>query len=158
METLEILSDYELERNKPLPNTTHSVLQSNLVFELRQKSFNQFRILSELALDTVPNGSTPDLVIYPYFEVDFGAEYPSRRSDPPLLTIEIQSPSQSLDEMVDKANVYFAFGVKSCWIVQPRIKAILVFSQPNQYNFYQDGDLLKDPNLNIELNLSHVFA
>lgn len=119
-------------------------------------------MLSELTLDTPPRGSTPDVVVYPYFDVDFTLEYPARRSDPPLVTIEItglpsRSPSQSLDEMVDKANAYFAFGVKSCWIVQPQIKAVFVFDQPNHYQFFHDNDTLKDPVSGIELSLSAVF-
>lgn len=36
----------------------------------------------------------------------------AKRSDPPLVCIEIQSPSQSTEEMVDKTAVYFRFGVK----------------------------------------------
>ncbi|GAA4406486.1 hypothetical protein GCM10023187_25980 [Nibrella viscosa] len=151
------LSQYELERGKPMPNTTHSIIQSNLIVALKNLYKQQYRILSELTLDTPPNGSTPDVVIYPYFDADFTIEYPARRSDPPLVTIEIQSPSQSLDEMIDKANIYFEFGVKSCWIVQPRIKAIFVFDQPNHYHFFHYDDILRDPNLNIELPLSTIF-
>ena len=155
--TVDQLSQYELERGKPMPNTTHSIIQSNLVVELRRRYQRQYRILSELTLDTPPKGSTPDVVIYPYFEVDFTAEYPAKRSDAPFVTIEIQSPSQSLDEMVDKANVYFEFGVKSCWIVQPRIKAVFVFDRANHYQFFHYDDTLHDPNLSIELALSVIF-
>lgn len=155
---VEQLSAYEIERGKPIPNTTHAIIQSNLVFELRKKYSKEFRSLSELTLDTLPNGSTPDVVIYPFFEVDFSTEYPSKRTDPPLITIEIQSPSQSLDEMLDKANVYFQFGVKSCWIVQPRVKGIFVFDRPNHYQFFHHDDTLKDPNFDIELSLTAIFA
>lgn len=155
--TLEQISDYEPERNKPMPTTPHAIIQSNLVFELRSRYPGQYRALSELTLDTPPNGSTPDVVVYPFFEADFTQEYPARRTDAPLLTVEIQPPSQSLDEMVDKANVCFAFGVKSCWIVQPRIKGIFVFSEPNQCQFFHHNDTLKDPHFDIELNLSTVF-
>ena len=141
-----------------MSNTTHAIIQSNLVFELRRKYSQAFRTLSELTLDTPPNGSTPDVLIYPFFEVDFAAEYPSKRTDAPLVTIEIQSPSQSLDEMVDKAAVYFQFGVKSCWIIQPRVKGIFVFDRLNHYQYFHHDDTLKDPNLDLELSLSTIFA
>jgi Uma2 family endonuclease len=156
--TLEHIPDYELERGKPMPTTPHAIIQSNLVFELRSRYCRQYRILSELTLDTPPNGSTPDVVIYPYFDADFTKDYPAKRPDAPLVTVEIQSPSQSLDEMVDKANVYFAFGVTSCWVVQPRVEGVFVFTQPNQYQFFHHDDILRDPNLGIELNLGEVFA
>lgn len=154
----EQISEYERERGKPMPTTPHAIIQSNLVFELRTRYRQQYRILSELTLDTPPNGSTPDVVIYPFFAADFTKEYPARRTDAPLITVEIQSPSQSLDEMVDKANMYFAFGVKSCWIVQPRIEGIFVFGQPNQYQFFHHDDTLKDSHFEIELSLSDVFV
>lgn len=158
MEALvEQLSQYEIERGKPMPNTPHSIIQSNLVFELKSQYRRQYRAMSELTLNTLPNGSTPDVAVYPYFEVDFSAEYPAKRSDAPLICIEIQSPSQSLDEMVDKVNIYFEFGVTSCWVVQPRIKAIIVFDRPNHYHFFHYDDTLRDPNLGIELSLPLIF-
>lgn len=156
--SIEQLSEYELERGKPMPTTPHAIIQSNLVFEFRIHYPQQYRALSELTLDTPPNGSTPDVVVYPFFEVDFTKDYPARRTDAPLITVEIQSPSQSLDEMVDKANVYFNFGVKSCWIVQPRIEGVFVYDQPNRYQFFHHDDILQDPNFPIEINLAAIFS
>ena len=158
MEAVLDVSEYERERGKPMPNTTHAIIQSNLVFELRSRYNEQYRALSELTLDTPPNGSTPDVVIYPFFEADFTKEYPARRSDAPLVTVEIQSPSQSLDEMVDKAEIYFEFGAKSCWIIQPRIEGIFVFDQPNHYQFFHHDDVLVDPNFDIKLSLAAIFS
>lgn len=109
-------------------------------------------------MDTQPQASTPDLVVYPLQFIDFSVEIPARQPRTPLVAIEIQSPSQSLAEMVDKTDVYFAFGVKSCWIVQPRMKAIFVFSRHDQYQFFHYNDLLIDPNFNIELQLRNIFV
>ena len=160
METLELkqLSDYERERNKPKPNLYHGLIQANLSFELKTAYRQRYLVASEVTLDTQPQGSTPDLVLYPAQTIDMGIEIPARQTAPPLLTVEIQSPSQSLDEMVDKANVYFGFGTASCWIVQPRIKAILVFTRPDQYSFFHHDDRLHDSNLNIDLDLSAIFS
>ena len=63
-----------------------------------------------------------------------------------------------MDEMVDKANVYFAFGVKSCWIVQPRIEGVFVYDQPDRYKFFHHDDILQDSNFNIVINLAAVFS
>ncbi|MBC7919712.1 MAG: Uma2 family endonuclease [Ferruginibacter sp.] len=79
MKTTELLSDYELERGKPLPNTL------------------------------------------------------AKRSDAPLLCVEIQSFSQSPEEMIEKVARYFAFGVKYCWVVVPSLQAVLVYDQPSHY-------------------------
>ena len=158
METLELtqLSDYELERGKPMPNLTHGAIQMNLGFELKLKYGSNYRIASEVALATVPDGTTPDIVVYPKKELNFINEA-ARQAEAPLLTIEIQSPSQSNDEMIDKAGLYFAFGVKSSWVVFPAMKGVAVYSAPGTYRFFHGDDTLKDPNLNIEVDLKKVF-
>jgi Uma2 family endonuclease len=150
------LSAYEIERNKHSPTLIHGALQFNIGFELKVKYPNQFRIASEVTLDTQPTGSTPDLVLYPAGELDFKND-PSRRTDAPLLTIEIQSASQSMKDMVDKLEPYFYFGVKSCWIVVPEIRGVLVYDSPFSYTFFHDKAAVKDAVLDIEINLEEVF-
>ena len=149
-------SDYERERGKPMPTLIHGAIQFNIGFELKMKYPNQFRIASEVTLDTKPDGSTPDLVLYPFRELDFKND-PSRRTDAPLLIIEIQSPSQSTKDMVSKLEPYFYFGVKSCWIVVPDLQAILVYDSPFNYAFFHHAEVLNDPNLNIEISLPEIF-
>ncbi|GAA4410546.1 hypothetical protein GCM10023187_35270 [Nibrella viscosa] len=151
------LSAYELERSKPMPNLTHGSIQANLVFELKTAYRNQFRIASEVTLATQPDGSTPDVVAYPLIPLGFGDE-PARRTDAPLLCIEIQSPSQSLEQMVEKTTIYFSFGVRSCWIVVPAVKGVFVYDQPGHYQFFHEPGMLHDAILDIKLDLPAVFA
>ena len=153
---LEDISGYELERNKPMPTLIHGAIQANLTFELKLNYGAQFRVASEVLLDTQPTGSTPDVVLYPLAALDFKHD-PSRRTDAPLLTIEIQSASQSTDEMVDKLEPYFYFGVQSCWIVIPKLQAILVYDSPFHYTFFHGDDTLKDAKLGVEIYLKKIF-
>ena len=44
------ISDYELERGKPVPSVNHSAVQANTVFELKTHCRGQFRFMSELTL------------------------------------------------------------------------------------------------------------
>ena len=155
--TLETLSAYEIERGKPMPDTIHAAIQTNLGFELRTKYREQFRILSELSLATMPDGTTPDLALYPAFMLDYDHRQ-ARRTDPPLLCIEIQSPSQSPEEMVAKTEVYFRFGVQACWIVQPAMQCVFVYEQPGRFKVFYGDDVLRDEKLGIELPLAAVFA
>jgi Uma2 family endonuclease len=150
------LSDYEIERGKPMPDTIHAAIQSNLSFELKAHYRTKFRVLSELSLATVPDGTTPDIAIYPYFSLDYDHRT-AKRSDPPLACIEIQSPSQSNEEMVAKTGIYFNFGVKSCWIVVPAMRGIFVYDQPGRFYFFHGTDTLHDPNLDIDLPLADIF-
>lgn len=157
METTVFPSGYEPERGKPLPTLTHGAIQMNLGFELKLNYGSLYRIASEVALATVPDGTTPDVVVYPARPLTFINE-PARQADAPLLTVEIQSPSQGLDEMVDKTSRYFAFGVKSCWVAFPALKGIAVYSAPGVYDFFHGDDLLNDKNLNIEIDLKKIFV
>ncbi len=150
------LSAYEIERNKPMPTLLHGAIQSNLVFEIRLKYQNQFRIASEVLLDTQPFGSTPDVILYPSGDLDFQND-PSRRTDAPLLSIEIQSASQSTKDMTSKLEPYFSFGIKSCWIVAPDFKAVFVYSSPYHYDFFHEKDIVKDSILGIEISVEKIF-
>lgn len=159
--TVDQLSDYELERGKPMPDTIHAAIQANLIFELKSRYRDTYRCLSELSLATVPDGTTPDLAIYPAFTLDY-EHRTAKRTDAPLACVEItgpplRSPSQSNEEMVDKTGVYFNFGVRSCWIVVPAMKGVFVYDRPGHYEFFHGDDTLRDPNTNIEIPLSLVF-
>jgi Uma2 family endonuclease len=157
MEITVVPSPYERERGKPMPNLTHGAIQANVIFELKLNYGASCRIASEVALATVPDGTTPDVVVYPARPLNFVNES-VRQPDAPLLTVEIQSPSQSNDEMVDKTLQYFAFGVQSCWVVFPALKGVAVYSAPGVYDFFHGDDVLKDPNLAIEIDLKKIFA
>jgi Uma2 family endonuclease len=151
------VSDYELERNKPMPNLTHGSLQMNLGFELKLNYGSQFRIASEVALATTPDVTTPDIVVYSKRPLNFVNET-ARQTDAPLLAIEIQSPSQSNEDMIGKTYQYFNFGVQSCWIVFPAMKAVAVYSDPINYTFFREHDILKDSNLDLEIDLEKIFV
>ena len=58
-----------------------------------------------------------------------------RRTDALLAAIEIMSPRQALQDLIDKTEVYFPFGVKSCWLVFSAMKAIAVYHQSGKYDF-----------------------
>lgn len=150
------MTPYELERGKPMPDLIHGAVQANLSFELKLRYRADYRIASEVALATAPVGTTPDLIIYPALALDYEHREP-RRADPPLCCVEIQSPSQSPEEMVEKVNLYFQFGVRSCWIVQPAMHGIFVYDRPGHYRFFHGEDLLRDEQLSIELPLASVF-
>jgi len=59
--------------------------------------------------------------------------------------------------LTDKAEAYFAHGVKSCWLVLLPLANIHVFSAPGEYEVYQGHQTLQDRVLNISLPLQAVF-
>lgn len=140
-----------------MPNLVHGLIQANLVFELKTRYRSEYHIASEVSLATLPDGSTPDVVVYPNFVLDYQNQ-PAKRSDAPLVCIEIQSPSQSNEEMVAKTQLYFQFGVKSCWIVLPSLRAVMVFDRLGHYVFFYEDDTLRDPTVNFEIPLTAIFC
>ena len=152
------LTEYEIERNKPMPSLNHAVLQSNIVFELRTLLRKQYTILSEISI-IMPEkpDAVPDIAIYPKLEIDF-LEDKVAMSEFPLTTIEILSPAQTEGELLAKAQRYFAAGVKSCWIVLPLFKAVAVFSSADKSKVFTEEMTLIDQVTDIQLPLSEVFA
>lgn len=149
------LSEYEIERNKPMPSLNHSSIQTNLIMELAPFR-RQFRVTSELSLDLSDWPSVPDICIYPAMPLNLKKDVITM-TEPPLCAIEIISPSQSVDELRAKAEKYFQHGVRSCWIVIPAFANIYVFSSPDEYEIFRATETLRDPNLDIAIPLKEVF-
>ena len=148
-------TDYETERGKPVPNRIHGAIQGQINFLLRLAYGQEYQFPSEVSLATIPP-TTPDICIYPQKKLDWRT-VSAKESEMPLTTIEILSPSQSLDELVAKAESnYFSEGVKSAWIVVPALKTIIVLL-PNEQKLYFTTGLLKDPATGIEIPVEKVF-
>ncbi|MEY4903719.1 MAG: hypothetical protein RLZZ292_1534, partial [Bacteroidota bacterium] len=136
MEAVLTLSDYEIERGKPMPSKNHSIIQLNLGAELRAHYKKKYRFLSEISLELEDWQSTPDLAIFPPMFVDTRHDE-IRLTDAPLGVIEILSPTQSMTELTDKAERYFEYGVKSVWIVIPTLDTVAVYSSPDEFTFFK---------------------
>lgn len=150
------IATYETERNKPMPSLNHGAIQANLIMEL--KPFRrQFRIASELSLELADWPSVPDICIFPKMPLDLRNDV-TAVSEAPLCAVEIISPSQSIDELVAKAEKYFEHGVRSCWIVIPTLGNVYVFSSPVDYRIFRDDEVLEDSVLGFSIPLSEVFS
>jgi Uma2 family endonuclease len=147
---------YELERHKPMPSKLHSITQTNLLVLITIKYSETYRPFSELSLRLDGWDSVPDIALYPKAEVDFNQDE-IQMTEPPLGAIEILSPTQSLQDLIDKAGKYFQVGVKSCWLVIPSLKNVYVFADRENYQMYKFGEELIDNKLNIQLTLTEVF-
>ncbi len=58
----------------------------------------------------------------------------------PDLAIEINSPSNSGDEVQGKIQEYFRAGVRQVWVVYPITRLIYVYSSPTTVQILQPGD------------------
>jgi Uma2 family endonuclease len=155
METQQTISDYERERGKPTPSKLHSVAQTNLLIQLANYR-PRLQALSELTLRLEGRDLTPDVSVYRDLEIDFTRDE-TQVTEPPLLAIEISSPTQGIQDLVDKARFLMEHGVESCWIVQPPLRTITVFTPDMESTTYSSGTVT-DPATDIEVDLDDVFS
>ena len=160
METLDFVqSDYELERGKPMPSWNHALLQSNLIFLLRLRYNQTHTFLSELSLrwEQADQKTVPDVTIYARPPHYLAADQITV-SEVPDTTIEILSPTQGLAELTDKVEYYLTAGVKSCWIVLPGFRSVVVSTELGVYQTFDQRETLHDPATGIELELAPLFS
>ncbi len=149
--------DYETERGKPMPSFNHSAIQVNAVMALASRYRTKYRFTSETSLELEGWGSTPDVLIFPPTPLNLKADK-IRVKESPLGIIEILSPTQSLNDLVDKADLYFENGVNSCWIIIPSMGGVAVYSAPGKYTFFNENDIARDQVLGLEVPVSELFA
>ncbi len=148
-------SAYELERGKPMPSKNHAILQGNLYFHLRQHLAARYQIVPEISL-ALAKEYIPDLALFTHLEYT-PVQDEVRVEAIPECVIEILSPSQSLNELVEKSNQYFTAGVRSYWLVLPEVSLILVYHEPGEHTVYTKRDKLRDEVLGVELDLRDIF-
>jgi Uma2 family endonuclease len=150
----EEISDYELERGKPMPSYGHSKAQLRLLLQIAE--FSDYISLPELNLDLQGYKAVPDIAV-------FGIKTLDEKSDaiwvtvPPLLTIEILSPKQALRTLFDKAKEYLARGVEEAWIVVPEIQTITVYSSKGKQQTFISGDV-RHQSTGINVNIERLFS
>ena len=139
-----------------MPSRNHSRAAHNLSVALAR--FNdRFSIHQQLSLDLAGWQAIPDLALFPKGALP--SDWLSDEDEvsvPPLLVIEILSPKQNLQPLIDKLREYARRGVKSCWLVEPATRVISVFPAAGGSRAYTDG-LLRDEIAGIELLVKDVF-
>lgn len=144
---------YEEERGKPMPSFHHGIVQMNLGIELARHPGH--RVVSEVALLLNGQGYTPDLCIYPDRKVDFRHDT-VKMKEPPLVAVEIFSPSQGSLEIMDKVETYLQAGVKSVWVVAPPLTSITIYTADGKQKGFLEGTVT-DPATGIQVQMEQVF-
>ena len=157
METLAPeISDYELERGKPMPSLKHALIQRNLLLQLSAGLGADYLALPELSLALDAQKAVPDVCLFLRSALDLTVEQITVATAP-RTAIEILSPTQVIAELLEKAARYFAAGVQSYWLVVPELRAVAVYSAPTKYRYFYNGDTLLDPATGAEIVVSQLF-
>ena len=143
-------------QDEKISSRNHSDLQTRLGFLLMLAYRQQYSIYTELDFAFASGKTRPDLCIMPKRKVDWMTDE-IIVSDVPLTTIEILSPEQSMNTLLDRIyKKHFPAGVKTVWLVIPAIQIITILL-PDRTRINVTEGVLTDPVTGLELTLSDVF-
>lgn len=146
-----------IQDNQEMGSYFHSCIQANLASLLIMSK--QFRVLTELSLDIDGIDYEPDLSLYA--KTKLGVTHSRdiiKMTEMPLGVIEVLSPSQNIDMMFDKFEIYFEAGIRSCWLILPSMKTISVYSSLDDYQVFHTGEVIKDSCLDVSLTVDDLFV
>lgn len=142
----------------------HGYVQINLGALL--KMAGEFTVCGELTLDVgsldlskfqikAREGIKPDLCVYSKRGLSRPVDI-LKMTEMPLLAVEIISPMQGSYEILQKFQVYFALGIKSCWLVDPATEVVVVYANMNSHKTFSGNEVV-DEILNIRIPISKIF-
>jgi Uma2 family endonuclease len=147
---------FQEEISLDMPSRNHSKLQVRISSLLSVAYEEIYDVFTELSVEI--NGKTlaPDICIYPISEEDWRKDEITM-SKPPITVIEILSPKQAVQDLVDKFDEYFKAGVKSCWLVIPTLEIVDVFTANiHQKQTYTAG-IITDLASNVAIDINKIF-
>jgi Uma2 family endonuclease len=157
VKTVPVLASDEIQEDRPKPSRNHARAAHNLGVSL-DRFKNRYAIYDQLSLNLDGWQTIPDLCLFRRGELaDDWLTDDDEVTLPPELVIEILSPKQNLQPLVDKIREYGRHGVKSCWLVEPATRVISVFPASGGSRAFAEG-VLRDETLGIEIPIAEVFA
>jgi Uma2 family endonuclease len=131
----------------PQPQKPHGVICNNVAFPLtlyvrkRRKGYiaiNDAGVLLERDPDTVRG---PDVALYD--DADHFVElHPKYGEVPPLLAVEVLSPSDRADQVTRKVNDYLRNGVALVWLIDSESREVTVYTRDNGPRVFGEKDVL----------------
>lgn len=112
--------------------------------------------IPDLGVEEIPTSLEPDIAVYRERSIDFQNDI-LKAKQMPLLAVEILSPRQGAQSLIDKFRLYFALGIQSCWLVYPYAKAITVYRAPDDFETFGKGELVDDV-VGVRFSLDEIFS
>ena len=149
---LEYIDGWVLQ--KPMVDANHSDLAVELVAALREygkRSGGRAGIERRAHFAATHNYRLPDVCF-------FAAGRRAENDSPPTLAVEIRSPGQTAAELRAKCRFFRANGVDECWLVDPRMRTVELFSSEGEFILGVDQTLVSVALSGFELILGELFA
>jgi len=119
-----------------MPSLNHSYICIEIIKQLLENK--DIQPLPELTLD-IENGLTPDLSIFPRDQLKPNfLKDTIKFKEMPIIAIEIISPSQNIQDLLEKATSLVKAGVKSVWTIEPYGRTIFVTTEHKDSIFHDE--------------------
>ena len=133
----------------------HSRLIGRLTVALAAYN-DQYESFPELECELSAGRLKPDVAILPRLAYDWEADV-IRCLTPPIVAVEVLSPTQSFDYLVTKIRQqYFPSGVQSAWLMVPAGRTVYLFLPNLPPQVFTSG-ILHDPATGIDVSLDDIF-
>lgn len=138
-------------RERNLGEFDHSEIQSELSHLIRAR-YPQYWAGVEMRVQVkATRFRIPDVTVMPA-----GWRRSRIVKEPPLLLVEVLSPDDTVSDLEEKLDDYFAFGAPCVWVINPRRRTVRIHT-PESMREVRDGDLTT-PDGAISLPLAEVLA
>ncbi len=79
--------------------------------------------------------------------------------DEPNLAIEVVSPTNSANEIVEKIEDYFGSGVERVWVFYPSVAKVYDYQSPSSIRILAPGEVLSHPTMfpGLEIPVADLF-
>jgi Uma2 family endonuclease len=148
---------------KPMPKGKHSRLQGKLCSVINEiaEADKIAYAFPELRCTFGGRSIIPDLAVFLWNNFPFGenGEIPDDFNLNPDWTIEILSPEQKPNRVIDNILHCLAFGGQLGWFIDPSDRSILVFFPQQQPQLFQGNDHLPVLDaIELELTVAQLFG
>jgi Uma2 family endonuclease len=127
---------------KAMPTIPHGLVQYLLVMLLRRQGVQAFPEATVRLSDT--KILIPDVIAARTVQVPYPTE-------PVLLCAEILSPEDRVGAMLAKCELYHAWGVPFCWVIDPEKQTAWQYHLGCEPERVQQGGVLRAGDLNVSL-------
>ncbi len=134
------------------PSYNHAYLQAKLSGLLQHEKYS---VLSAFTLDINGKDYIPDICVYPKKTITWFHDI-IKSSEMPLTAIEIVSPTQTIQEILDKFRIYFKAGIKSCWLIEPVTNTVIIFYSDENGERFVTGEVT-DKILDLKITKDQIF-
>ena len=133
------------------PSFNHAAIAVTIGAEINKD--RTFRAFSELTLVIDGKEYLPDISVYSWRKLNLDDDI-VKAEEMPLLAIEIVSPFQGVQDLIEKAKVYLRAGIRSVWLVHPFTRSVSVMT-PEGTTHYHEGTI--HDATGVTLDISVIF-